>query len=57
MRRPGSVRTSTWILIAVFLLTLVAYLLLRPTPTATGGGTPAAPHRTHPPTSPPTSPS
>ena len=38
MRRA---RTSTWILTAVFLITLVAYLLVRPPPAATTGVTPA----------------
>ena len=34
MRR---VRTSTWILTAVFLVALVTYVLVRPAPTATVG--------------------
>ena len=37
MRR---VRTSTWILIAVFLLALVAYFLVRPSHPASSGKTP-----------------
>ena len=35
MRRLRRVRTSTWVVLAIFLVALAAYLLVRPEPAAT----------------------